>query len=120
MEQKTKKVAVGVRSGRSHHRTTILTTDNETYRRVRNLKSGEEMTIEFVNDIISSAKGGNSVVHTPIRRFRLLGRQISGNYRRVKVRSEQGVAIRCLIVGNLVGREDACSCRVNVCRDYLA
>lgn len=102
------------RSGRPHHRTTILTTDNRTYAKVRNLVQGEEMSVEFCNDIISSAAGGSSVEHHSIRRVNLLRRQMNGGFMSVKVRSEQGVSIHCTLVGELKGEDDACSCFVTV------
>lgn len=101
---------------RPHHRTTTLTTDGETYERVANLREGEECRIEFCNDIVSSAKGGNSVDHHPIRRVRLLRRQIAGNFRRVKVRSTQGMALNCVITGDVIGKDDACSGHITVSR----
>ena len=104
-------------ANRPHHRTTTLTTDGATYERVANLRDGEECAVEFCNDIVSSAKGGNSVDHHPIRRVRLLRRQLSGNFRKVKVRSTQGLALNCIIVGDdILGREDACSGHIMVAR----
>lgn len=74
--------------------------------------------MEYVNDIISSAKGGQSINHHPIRRSALLARQIKGGFNRVKVRSEQGLALNCIIVGDLTGEEDACSGFITVRRSF--
>ena len=103
---------------RPHHRSTTLTTDGKTYERLVRLREGEECKIEFCNDIVSSAKGGADVDHHPIRRARLLRRQLAGNYRKVKVRNTQGVALTCMIVGDVLGKEDACSCRITVARSH--
>lgn len=103
---------------RPHHRTTALTVDSATFKRLANLKPGEELEVEFVNDIVSSAKGGNSKVHHSIRRVDLLRRQIATAFRNVKVRTEMGTEIACLILGRVNGESDACTGRVNIRKRY--
>lgn len=103
---------------RPHHRTTTLTVDSDTYKRVANLKPGEETEVEFVNDIVSSAHGGNSIDHHSIRRIDLLRRQISTAFRNVKVRTEMGTCVTCIIRGSLRGASDRCSARATVTKRY--
>lgn len=107
-----------VSRGRPHHRTTMLTVDAKTYEAVRNLVAGENLTIAFVNDIVSSAKGGDSVIHHALRRSDLLNRQIMGGYTRCKVRTDMERSANCLIVGGLSGSADACACELTVARDF--
>lgn len=103
---------------RPHHRTTILTVDGATYRKVANLKPAEELLVEFVNDIVSSARGGNSKIHHSIRRVDLLRRQLSTEFRNVKVRTEPDMAINCTLIGSIKGESDACSAKVFVRKRY--
>ena len=107
------------KANRPHHRTTIITTDNDSYEMVAKLRDGEEVNIPLVNDIISSASGGSSVIHHPIRRVRLLRRQLAGNFRRVKVRSEKDRTINCIIVGDIWGKDDSCFARVTVSKQPI-
>lgn len=109
---------VGLRGYRPHHRTTTLTTDGETYMKVSRLREGETALVEFVNDIVSSACGGSSAKHHPIRRVKLLKNQVDGNFRRVKVRTEMEGSIPCLICGNVYGKEDACAGILSIKRDF--
>lgn len=105
------------RVGRPNHHTTILTTDERTYARVAAMTLTEEVEVEFVNDIISSAKGGSSNVHHSIRRSALLKRQMEGGWTKVKVRYTQGEEVIRYIVSRIEGADDACSARVWVaCR----
>ena len=99
---------------RPHNRTTIITTDAKTFSKAKRLRIGERLTIECPNDIISSAKGGQSKVHHSIRRVSLLRRHIAGGYRRVKVRCEMGNSVPCVLTGKITGVTDASSFKVEV------
>lgn len=103
---------------RPHHRTTTLTVDAATYNRVANLKPGEETQVEFVNDIVSSAKGGNSIDHHSIRRVDLLRRQIATAFRNIKVRTEMGTTILCVITGRVKGESDKCTAFATVMKRH--
>ena len=85
------------RVNRPHHRTTVLTTDRVHYDILARAKEGETVMIPFVNDIVSTTRGGVDADHHPIRRLALLRAQIGGGFRKVKVRSELGNDIPCLI-----------------------
>lgn len=80
--------------GRPHHRTTILTVSQRDFNRVLN---GEMVPVQFCNDIVSSAKGGQSTVHHSIRRIDLLRRQLAGGFRKVKIRHDADFTIDCLM-----------------------
>lgn len=79
---------------RPHHRTTILTVSQRDFNRVLN---GEIVPVQFCNDIVSSAKGGQSTVHHSIRRIDLLRRQLAGGFRKVKIRYDADFTIDCLM-----------------------
>lgn len=117
---RVRKARVRAVASRPHHRTTTLTTDGESYERVVALRPGEETEVEFCNDIVSSAKGGGSVEHHPIRRVSLLKRQLAGGWRNVKVRTEKGTAVACIILENPKGKDDACAGRILVRRSDFA
>lgn len=102
---------------RPHHRTTTLTTDWNTFKIVRELSEGQEYPAVFVNDIVSSARGGNSVEHHEIRRRSLLERQFKGGYRKVRLRCRMGVSLDCLMTEAPVGADDSCACVIRVKRD---
>lgn len=103
---------------RPHHRTTTLTVSEAAYEKVANLRPGEETKVEFVNDIVSSARGGGSVVHHSIRRIDLLRRQLQTEFRNVKVRAEMGTEVNCLLVGWIGGESDACYGTAKVRKRY--
>lgn len=105
------------RVGRPNHHTTILTTTARTFARVAAMGLDEEVEVEFVNDIISSAKGGSDNIHHSIRRAALLKRQMEGGWTKVKVRFAQGEEVIRHIASRIEGDDDACSVRVWVsCR----
>ena len=96
---------------RHHAKKVLLTTDRSTYERVRNLANGESIRIEFVYDIVSSFRG-ESVNHHTLRRTELLRRMLHGDFRKIAVRCEAGIAVDCLLVGYLKGETDGCSGQV--------
>ena len=85
------------RVNRPHHRTTVLTTDRLHYDILLREKYGKTVMIPFVNDIVSTTRGGVDADHHPIRRLVLLRAQVHGQYRKVKVRSEVGNDIQCYV-----------------------
>lgn len=93
-------------NSRPHHRTTILTVSQRDFKRVLN---GETVPVQFCNDIVSSAKGGQSTVHHSIRRIDLLRRQLAGGFRKVKIRHDADCTIDCLMsMDGPTGASDDC------------
>lgn len=102
---------------RAHFRTTTLTINWDSFRRLKEMDADVPYSVEFVNDIVSSCKNsGNSEDHHAIRRRDLLARQFKGGYRQVNVRPAQGITLGCLMVDLPVGNSDACSCVIRVCK----
>ena len=104
------------RVNRPHHRTTTITTTRKTFETLMNIEPGVEVSVQFPNDLISSAKGGASTIHHSIRRVSLLRRQIIGGFSKVKVRCEQGVEIPCVLASDVYGADDDCVGMVKVIR----
>lgn len=96
---------------RPHHRTTILTVSKRDFERVA---AGGECRVVFCNDVVSSAKGGGSVVHHSIRRIDLLQRQVEGGFRKVKVRYEPDFEIECEMLGCPSGDTTDCCGSIEV------
>ena len=92
-----------------HAKKVLLTTDRSTYERVRNLKPEATMTVEYVNDIVSSFRG-ESVNHHTLRRTEMLRRMYHGS--KLAVRCEAGMSIDCIKSGDVIGSADACSGKV--------
>ena len=107
-----------IEGARRRNRTTILTVDKATYRKVLALKVAEETVVEAINDIVSSGRGEEDDAHHAIRRVNLLARAVAGDYRKVKVRTVMGTAVYCLVVGRVVGKSDACTFKVCVRKAY--
>lgn len=109
----------GPSEGREHHKPTELTVDSRTYEAVKKLVSGEEMSIEVVNDIVSShIKNAENNEHECKRRFVLIRRQVAGRYLHAYVRTVKGTRLSVMLTGEVRGVEDACSFMVGVRRDF--
>jgi len=72
------------------------------------------MMVWAVNDIVSSAKGGQSIDHHMLRRSALIRRQLRGGYNKVKVRTDGTDAIECVLLGQAPCSDDECTFSVSI------
>lgn len=101
---------------RRHNKTTIITTDKKTYDYVCKMKNGAKITIEGVNDIVSSARGSKDDTHHYLRRVALIRRQIAGGFFKASVRYLKGFEVACVLCGVSCGHDDSCTFRVKITR----